>query len=146
MADYSQIEYSPLLSFLFYPRRHVTPTPPGAFDLPVPVEKEVSIFCRFFGREKTWPWILYFHENGEVVSDYDEIALFFSKEGDQPGGGGLPGVQGERRISQFHESSPGWPPLFARSAGRDLPQKVQTGPLGDGKIDGESGGRGTRLS
>ena len=60
MADYSQIDNSPLLGFLFYPRRHVTPPSPGAFDLPVPVGKEVSIFCRFFEREKTWPWILYF--------------------------------------------------------------------------------------
>ena len=81
MADYSQIDDSPLLSFLFYPRRYSTPSPKGAFDLSVPVGKDVSISCRFYGEEKSWPWILYFHGNGEVVSDYDEIAPFYHEKG-----------------------------------------------------------------
>jgi alpha-beta hydrolase superfamily lysophospholipase len=77
MPDYSQIDRSPLIGFLFYPRRDFTPCPQGAFDFFVPVEKGVSISCRFYLRDKAWPQILYFHGNGEVVSDYDEIAPFF---------------------------------------------------------------------
>ena len=77
MADYSQIDRSALLSFLFYPRRDFTPCPEGAFDLLIPVEGEISISCRFYARNKRWPWLLYFHGNGEVVSDYDEIAPFY---------------------------------------------------------------------
>lgn len=81
MADYSQIDRSNLLSFLFYPRRDFTPCPEGAFDLPVPVGDQVSIFCRFYAGDRSWPWLLYFHGNGEVVSDYDEIApLYHQKE------------------------------------------------------------------
>ena len=80
MADYSVIDQSPLLGFLFYPRRDHTRCPEGSFDLLIPVEEEIAIACRFFGREKAWPWILYFHGNGEVASDYDDIAPFFQKE------------------------------------------------------------------
>ena len=80
MADYSQIDRSPLLSFLFYPRKEFTPCPPGAFDLQVPVEGEVSIGCRFYAGDKSWPWVLYFHGNGEVVYDYDEIAPFYHQK------------------------------------------------------------------
>jgi alpha-beta hydrolase superfamily lysophospholipase len=77
MADYSQIDQSPLISFLFYPRRDTTPCPEGAFDLLVPVEKGISVACRFFAGHPSWPWILFFHGNGEVASDYDEIAPFY---------------------------------------------------------------------
>ena len=80
MADYSQIDQSSLLGFLFYPRRDFTPCPQGAFDLFVPVGQGVSIACRFYGGGKSWPWILYFHGNGEVVSDYDEIAPFYHRK------------------------------------------------------------------
>ena len=77
MPDYSQIDRSPLLGFLFYPRRDFTPCPQGAFDFFVPVDPGVSISCRFHLGDKSWPPILYFHGNGEVVSDYDAIARFY---------------------------------------------------------------------
>ena len=77
MPDYSQIDRSPLVGFLFYPRRDFTPCPQGAFDFFVPVDRGVSISCRFYLRDEAWPQILYFHGNGEVVSDYDEIAPFY---------------------------------------------------------------------
>jgi len=80
MADYSQIDRSSLLSFLFYPRRDFTPCPEGAFDFFVPVEEGVSVSCRFYVGHKSWPWILFFHGNGEVASDYDEIAPFYQQE------------------------------------------------------------------
>jgi uncharacterized protein len=81
MTDFSQIHRSPLLSFLFPPRHHSTPCPKGAFDLAVPLDKDVFISCRFYAGDKKWPWILYFHGNGEVVSDYDEIAPFYHEKG-----------------------------------------------------------------
>jgi len=80
MTDYSRINQSPLLGFLFYPRKDMTRCPAGAFDLMILVEKEISVGCRFFGREKSWPWILYFHGNGEVASDYDDIAPLFQQK------------------------------------------------------------------
>ncbi len=80
MADYSGIDQSPLLGFLFYPRQFSTPCPKGAFDLSIPVAPHVSISCRFYTGGEHWPWILYFHGNGEVVSDYDEIAPFYRRK------------------------------------------------------------------
>jgi len=81
MADYSSIDQSPLIGFLFYPRRDFGPCPPGAFDFFVPVAPDILISTRFYEKDKDWPWILYFHGNGEVVSDYDEIAPLYHRQG-----------------------------------------------------------------
>jgi hypothetical protein len=60
--------------YIFYPREDSTLCPENAFDLLAPVDDHVSIHCRFYIGNQKWPWILFFHGNGEVVSDYDEIA------------------------------------------------------------------------
>jgi alpha-beta hydrolase superfamily lysophospholipase len=80
MPDYTQLDHSPLLKFLFYPRRDFSPPPEGAFDFFVPVDPGVSVCCRFYMGDKKGPWVLYFHGNGEVVSDYDEIAPFYHRK------------------------------------------------------------------
>ena len=80
MPDFSELDNSPLVGFLFYPRTDSTPCPPGAFDFFVPVEKGVIVSCRFFVGDQSWPWILYFHGNGEVASDYDGIAPFYHRQ------------------------------------------------------------------
>ncbi len=77
MPDYSSLDHPSILRFLFYPRPDVSPCPGNAFDLLVPVDESVSIACRFYTGDRTWPWILFFHGNGEVVSDYDDIAPLY---------------------------------------------------------------------
>ena len=65
MADYSSIDQSPLIGFLFYPRRDFSPCPQGAliFSSPLPrtfrsrpdFMKETKAgpgFCIFMGMEK----------------------------------------------------------------------------------------------
>jgi len=80
--DYSVIDNSNLLNHLFYPRDYFVSPPENAFDLMVDVEKGVVVHCRFYqGQRQKGPWILYFHGNGEVVSDYNEIAPYYNKEG-----------------------------------------------------------------
>lgn len=81
MTDYVQIDNSPLLRYLFYPRGDFTPCAEGAFDFFVDVEENVSIHCRFYQKSSAWPTILYFHGNGEVVSDHDEIAPWYHRLG-----------------------------------------------------------------
>ncbi len=82
MVDFSPIDNSPLLRFLFYPRGDFTPCPEGARDFFIQVAKEdVSIHCRYYQKNPSWPSILYFHGNGEVVSDYDEIAPWYHRIG-----------------------------------------------------------------
>ncbi len=80
MIDYSSLDQPFLLQFIFYPRKDFTPCPKNAFDLFVPVGDDVSISCRFYTGHPEWPWILFFHGNGEVVSDYDEIAAFYHQK------------------------------------------------------------------
>jgi hypothetical protein len=67
---------------LFHPRvSERTPVPPGAEDLDIEVEPGVTLGCRFFVAGKDKPTILYFHGNGEIVSDYDEIGLEYVNSG-----------------------------------------------------------------
>ncbi len=79
MVDYTPIDQTSALEYIFYPRDTYNPCPYYATDVSVPVETDVSISCRFFKGKDEWPWILYFHGNGEVVSDYDELAPFYFK-------------------------------------------------------------------
>jgi alpha-beta hydrolase superfamily lysophospholipase len=75
--DYAPLDQPFLLQFVFYPRKDFTPCPKNAFDLSVGVEDQASISCRFYMGHREWPWILFFHGNGEVVSDYDEVSPFY---------------------------------------------------------------------
>ncbi|RQD73655.1 MAG: alpha/beta hydrolase [Candidatus Syntrophonatronum acetioxidans] len=79
MTDYSLIDRPFLLKSLFFPRQEHIDPPPPAYDRFIPVEDNVSIGCRFYPKEEDYPWILYFHGNGEVVSDYDEIAPLYNQ-------------------------------------------------------------------
>jgi len=81
MIDYSLIDQPFLLQFIFYPRKDFAPCPANAFDLSILVEEGVSISCRFYMGHHEWPWILFFHGNGEVVSDYDDISPFYHQKG-----------------------------------------------------------------
>jgi len=77
MTDYAPLDQPFLRQFIFYPRKDFTPCPGNAFDLSVWVTDGVSISCRFYMGQDEWPWLLFFHGNGEVVSDYDEISPFY---------------------------------------------------------------------
>lgn len=77
MIDYSLLDQPFLRQFIFYPRNDFTPCPGNAFDLSVGVPGDVTVSCRFYMGQHEWPWVLFFHGNGEVVSDYDEISPFY---------------------------------------------------------------------
>ncbi len=77
MPDYSLIDQPSTLMYIFFPREDSTLCPENAFDLLAPVDDHVSIHCRFYKGNQEWPWILFFHGNGEVVSDYDDIAPLY---------------------------------------------------------------------
>ena len=80
MIDYSSLDQPFLLQFIFYPRKDFTPCPDSGFDLSVAAGDGASILCRFYSGHREWPWILFFHGNGEVVSDYDEISSFYHQK------------------------------------------------------------------
>ena len=80
MPDYSILDQPPILMFIFYPRKDFTHCPANAFDLMIPVGHSFSISCRFYIGNPQWPSILFFHGNGEVVSDYDETAPLYHQK------------------------------------------------------------------
>ncbi len=88
MVDISQIDYRVLdrpeiLNFLFYPRREDHSSRPGgtARDMQIPVEEHVTIGACFHHAQTVAPTILFFHGNGEIVADYDEIAPLYVQQG-----------------------------------------------------------------
>lgn len=81
MPDYSAIDQSSALTYVFYPRDAFSTCPRWGFDCFITVAEGTVVHCRFYKENDNWPWILHFHGNGEVVSDYDEISLFYLKYG-----------------------------------------------------------------
>ncbi len=66
---------------LFYPRTTTRTDPPtGAINIDVEVETGISIGCRLFTADKESPTILFFHGNGEIVQDYDDIGPMYVQQ------------------------------------------------------------------
>lgn len=82
MVDYSKLDCPQILSHIFYPQQEQpTPLPPGARDLNFEMEKGVHIGCRFYLADQSAPSILYFHGNGETISDHDVIGPQYNEVG-----------------------------------------------------------------
>jgi len=67
---------------LFHPRPcQPTPLPTGATEISISVDENTTIGCRLFIAATDAPIIIFFHGNGEIVADYDEIGPQFAKIG-----------------------------------------------------------------
>jgi fermentation-respiration switch protein FrsA (DUF1100 family) len=88
MIDISKIDYSVLdrpeiLMFLFHPRpdwgsfRNI----PSAEDILIQVEKDIVVGARFYLAGRDAPTMLYFHGNGEIVADYNDIGPLYLRMG-----------------------------------------------------------------
>ena len=88
MKDISKIDYSAfdkpeILLSLFHPRpelKKLTPSP-SSEDILIKVEEDITIGARFYFAGRGAPTILFFHGNGEIVADYDDIASIYVKMG-----------------------------------------------------------------
>ncbi|MBN1674980.1 MAG: alpha/beta hydrolase [Kiritimatiellae bacterium] len=71
------------LAVVFHPRREM----PGLEDqgefeeLLIPVADQVVIGARFYAAGQTAPTLLFFHGNGEIVADYDDLAGLYTRRG-----------------------------------------------------------------
>ncbi len=66
---------------LFHPRTTSETAPPaGAININIEVEPGSIIGCRLFTADKEAPTILFFHGNGEIVSDYDDIGPMYVQQ------------------------------------------------------------------
>lgn len=77
MSNYHLLDRPDILQHAFYPRRGLSPCPPDAYDLTVPAGDDISLHCRLYSGGSHFPTILYFHGNGEIVSDYDGFAPMY---------------------------------------------------------------------
>ncbi|OHD67428.1 MAG: temperature sensitive supressor [Spirochaetes bacterium RBG_16_49_21] len=81
-ADYSAFDRPEILSFLFYPRKEGRGQTGGGFsEIRIPVDEGIIIGGRFYGAGDSAPLILFFHGNGEIVADYDDIAGLYNRRG-----------------------------------------------------------------
>jgi uncharacterized protein len=88
MLDLNAVDYSPLdapevVLRLFHPRPELSPAgaQPPSVDLLVPVADQAVLGARFHPAGANAPTILFFHGNGEIVADYDELAPFYCRQG-----------------------------------------------------------------
>lgn len=80
--DYSAFDRPEILGSLFHPRSEWGAPPEGRpGDVLIPVEEGVSVGARFHVAGPAGPNILFFHGNGEIVSDYDDLAPLYTRMG-----------------------------------------------------------------
>jgi len=82
-TDYASLDRPEILMNLFHPRRDWQPSgaEPDGKDILIPVDEGIVVGGREHVSSKGAPTILFFHGNGEIASDYDEIAPFYNHHG-----------------------------------------------------------------
>lgn len=82
-TDYSGLDRPEILMNLFHPRREWKDTgdPNGGEDILIPVEDNIVVEAKAYFFAKSAPTILFFHGNGEIVSDYDEMGPIYNRQG-----------------------------------------------------------------
>jgi pimeloyl-ACP methyl ester carboxylesterase len=79
---YAKLDQPGVLQYLFHPRKEAgSNPPPGAIDHDIQVDGDISVGARFHLVEASGPNILFFHGNGEIVSDYDPIGPLYNERG-----------------------------------------------------------------
>jgi alpha-beta hydrolase superfamily lysophospholipase len=82
-TDYSHLDTPDVLMRLFHPRAEYGSSEKrkSALDALIPVEKDVVVGGRFHMAAKSAPNVLFFHGNGEIVADYDELGPVYNRMG-----------------------------------------------------------------
>jgi len=90
-VDYAVLDRPEVLMFLFHPRAETSmslfrdPDSKSLVaannDILIPVEDDVDIGARFHMVKKSVANILFFHGNGEIVADYDELGPVYNQLG-----------------------------------------------------------------
>jgi pimeloyl-ACP methyl ester carboxylesterase len=80
-SDYSHLDRPEVLMGLFHPRSEygAFEKPANAIDLLIPVEGDVVVGGRFHMAGKSAANVLFFHGNGEIVADYDEMGPLYNR-------------------------------------------------------------------
>jgi hypothetical protein len=81
-TDYSVLDRPEVSLRIFYPRPESRPyTTSGALAVSIPVDEQIFIGGFFHLTGKEAPTILFFHGNGEIASDYDDLGPVYNRMG-----------------------------------------------------------------
>lgn len=78
---YAALDQPQVLQFLFHPRRNDPEKAVSDKEHLIPVDQDIDIGATFHLADPSFPNILFFHGNGEVVSDYDDLGPIFNRLG-----------------------------------------------------------------
>ncbi len=71
-----------ILGHIFHPRRDTVESPPdGVRQLLIPVDTGIQVGARMHPASSDAPCILFFHGNGEIASDYDDVGPSYVRSG-----------------------------------------------------------------
>ena len=81
--NYRALDVPEVLTRLFYPRPELTALGPStsAEEVLIPVAPGVVIGARFYAAAAAQPTLLFFHGNGEIVADYEELGPLYLQLG-----------------------------------------------------------------
>lgn len=81
--DYSLLDRPEVLHLLFHPRQEwrADGETGSGLDVLIPVGTEIQVGGRFHVQGPEGPDILFFHGNGEIVADYDELGTIYNRLG-----------------------------------------------------------------
>ncbi len=82
-VDYGVLDRPEVLTLLFHPRREHTGAPErrSGMELLIPVEDDIAVGARLHLAGPDNANILFFHGNGEIVGDYDELGPQYNRMG-----------------------------------------------------------------
>ena len=67
---YAALDQPQVLQFLFHPRRDYSEKAVSDKEHFIPVDQDIEVGAAFHLEDPSFPNILFFHGNGEIVSDY----------------------------------------------------------------------------
>ncbi len=79
--DYSRLDVPQVLTRLFHPRPEYAGSPTSAQELLIPVAPGAAVGGRFYAAGAKAPTLLFFHGNGEIVADYEDLGPIYARLG-----------------------------------------------------------------
>ena len=81
--EFEFLDNPSLINYLFYPRPdyYAQPDSDHTLHVDLPVDDGISISCQLYFGDKNDPCILFFHGNGELASEYEEVGVIFNGAG-----------------------------------------------------------------
>jgi uncharacterized protein len=81
--DFEFLDHPSLVNYIFYPRTddYIPADPDHIINVDLPVEEHITISCQFYFCDSSGPCILYFHGNGELASEYEDVGMILNGAG-----------------------------------------------------------------